>query len=203
MPFDKSHWQRPRNTIATRYEHDDIAYATHGAMVAVDAIRRLAIPPDQARKMHLLDYGCGTGRIARVLASYFGSVTAYDPVPECIAEAKRECSIPILNLTYTTDLEATKFEMDKGIDVVVAVNVMEHLNPKDQDEMIATIRRITKPGATLLLWYHMLFNRKVLQKWFQGDWDLEDDCWMAQNPASTIQIRSFAIQKPFPGDLSP
>src|SRR5208283_3179326 len=97
MTFPLDHWRDPRATIATRYQKSDIDYITHGGLVAMEVVRGLQIPPDRAGRMTLLDFGCGTGRISRILAGYFGKVIAYDPVQECIEVGKKECSVPIPN----------------------------------------------------------------------------------------------------------
>ena len=191
MTFDLDHWRRPRKTIATRYQNDDIAYATHGAMVAMECVRRLDIPGKVAAGMNLLDYGCGTGRMARVLAGYFGAVTAYDPVSECIAEGVKECSIPQHNLVYTDQAAHLR---DRQFDVVVSINVIEHLKPADQKVMLDTIRRVTKPGASLLLWYAIRINRQALLNAFgSGAWVAEDDNFILNHPECHINTRVFHL----------
>lgn len=189
MTFNKAHWKNPRQTIATRHKNDDIAYATHGAMVAMECVRRLAIPPSRAAGMHLLDYGCGTGRMARVLTGYFGRVTAFDPVKECISVGKYECSIPIHNIVYTDQVDHLT-----SYDVVVSVNVMEHLKTTDQRVMLGTIKRVAKPGTTLLLWYAIRANRNTLIEHFgRGTWVDEDDAFLVKHPGSNINVRAFLL----------
>lgn len=191
MTFDLKHWRKPRQTIATRYKDDDIAYATHGAMVAMECIRRLDISGKKAAGMHLLDYGCGTGRMARVLAGYFGKVTAFDPVSECIAEGISECSIPIHNLVYTDRVDHL---LPAVHDVVVSVNVLEHLNAADQRTMMDTIKRVAKPGAVLLLWYSIRSNRQTLLDVFgHGSWAEEDDNFILNHPDCHINTRVFLL----------
>ena len=191
MVFDKEHWRDPRQTIATRYKNDDISYATHGALVAMECVRRLDIPGKQAASMKLLDYGCGTGRMARVLAGYFGHVTAFDPVSECIAEGVKECKIPQVNIAYTDKVDHLPWN---NYDVIVSVNVLEHLKAEDQHEMLKTLRQVAKPGALLLLWYSLRTNRKAMQEHLPfGSWIDEDDQWMLNYPESVIQTRVFRL----------
>jgi 2-polyprenyl-3-methyl-5-hydroxy-6-metoxy-1,4-benzoquinol methylase len=191
MPFDLDHWRKPRQTIATRYKSDDIAYATHGAMVAMECVRRLGIAGSEAASMHLLDYGCGTGRMARVLASYFGRVTAFDPVSECIATGINECSIPIHNIAYTDRADHLPLG---AYDVVVSVNVLEHLTTEDQRVMLKTIRAAAKPRAALLIWYAVRANRQVLIENFgPGPWVGEDDNFLLNHPDCNINTRVFRL----------
>jgi 2-polyprenyl-6-hydroxyphenyl methylase / 3-demethylubiquinone-9 3-methyltransferase len=191
MTFDLDHWRKPRQTIATRYQNDDIAYATHGAMVAMECVRRLEIPGAKAASMHLLDYGCGTGRMARVLAGYFGRVTAFDPVSECIAAGINECGIPIHNIAYTDRFDHL---LDQSYDVIISVNVLEHLRPEDQRVMLETVKRVAKPGAVLLLWYAIRANRQVMQEFFgRGPWIEEDDNFILNHPECNINTRVFLL----------
>ena len=191
MPFDLNHWRKPRQTIATRFKDDDISYATHGALVAMECVRRLGIPGSKAASMHLLDYGCGTGRMARVLSGYFGKVTAFDPVSECISTGINECSIPIHNIAYTDQVDHLPLG---AYDVIVSVNVLEHLKPEDQQIMLKTIKRVAKPGAVLLLWYAIRANRQVLLENFgHGSWVAEDDNFILNHPESHINTRVFPL----------
>lgn len=189
MPYDLDHWRNPRKTIATIHQHNDIAYATHGAKTAIEVIRGLDIPYEEAKGLRLLDYGCGTGRIARVLTSWFGHVTAWDPVPECIALARTECpGINFHNLTLISSLE----NLQTGwFNAACSVNVMEHLIEADQQAMVANLKRVLAPVSPMLLWYHMRSNRKVLVEHF-GDWFVADDeKRLAESPGANIQVRLF------------
>ncbi len=189
MPFDQDHWRSPRKTIANRYQNDDISYATHGAIVAMECLRRLQNSASLKPSMTLLEYGCGTGRIARPLAGYFQKVIGYDPVIECIELARKECAVPQPNLFYTnvaSDLKPATF------DVVASINVLEHLVPDDQRQMLDIIKSVAKPGAPILMWYSLRLNRDVLAEVFgKGDWYDEDAATIAEKPDFGIQVRTF------------
>jgi 2-polyprenyl-3-methyl-5-hydroxy-6-metoxy-1,4-benzoquinol methylase len=189
MTYDLDHWRNPRKTIATIHQHNDIAYATHGAKTAIEVIRGLDIPYDKAKVMRLLDYGCGTGRIARVLTSWFGHVTAYDPVPECIALARTEC--PGINFHTLTLISSLENLQTGWFDTCCSINVMEHLTEIDQQTMISNVRRLLKPGGSLLLWYSIRLNRKVLIEHFGDHFVAEDERRLAEFPGANIQVRRF------------
>lgn len=189
MVFDLDHWRQPRQAIATRHKNDDLAYATHGALVAMECLKRLGIGPDEAAAMRLLDYGCGTGRMARVLAGYFGRVTAYDPVKECIAEGRRECNIPQHNLDYVDDFAHLP---RVTYDAAVSVNVLEHLDIKSQKVLLENLKTVIKPKAPLLLWYAIRLNRQALVEAFgEGEWVAHDEAFLTKNPTSNINVRVF------------
>lgn len=189
MPFNQDHWRNPRKTIANKYQNDDIAYATHGAIVAMECIRRLQAGAVIDPSMKLLEYGCGTGRIARPLAGYFRTVVGYDPVIECIETAKKECVVPQSGLLYThveADLQTASF------DVVVSVNVLEHLVEDDQRRLLDIVKRVAKPKAPILMWYSLRLNRDTLVEAFgKGQWYDDDASMIADRSDFGIQVRMF------------
>lgn len=159
MTFKLDHWKNPRRTIATRFEHNDIAYATHGAMLAMEALRFIDKPASELKKLKLLDYGCGTGRVARVLSGVFGEVYAYDPVLECINTAKSECmGMNFHNVKYFTDI--TKIPK---VDMAVSMNVIEHLSDQDAQVMINNL--IEKVEGPSYIWYSSSKNKEIISKY--------------------------------------
>lgn len=76
----------------------------------------------------VLDYGCGIGHGSFMLSRFVKSVTAYDPSPEAVSEARRLFQAP--NLRFTDGL-GEKDLLD--IDIVVSIECIEHM-PKEQVE---------------------------------------------------------------------
>ena len=149
------HWRDPRGTIACRHKANDFAYALHGAQMAAYVLRYLDLRPSELRGMTCLDYGCGTGRIARVLASHFGQVYAYDPQSACMEEAAKECpEIPIPNLALV--------RQPVPADVAVSVNVLEHLDDERAEFALSTMLQMS-PVA--VVWYHARQNHAVMRKY--------------------------------------
>jgi 2-polyprenyl-3-methyl-5-hydroxy-6-metoxy-1,4-benzoquinol methylase len=157
MALPIEHWKNPRGTIACNFEGNDIEYATHGALQSMHVLAHLDMLPSDLSQLTVLDYGCGTGRIARPLTALFKTVYAYDPVPECIAWGLQECShLPFHNLVMTSDLTQIP-----EVDVAFSVNVIEHLTDPDAEIMIANLQRLVR-GPTIM-WHSLYKNRKVLQ----------------------------------------
>lgn len=152
-----SHWENPRDTIACAHKDSDFAYALHGAQMAALVIRALDRRPSELQTMTCLDYGCGTGRISRVLASHFQHVHAYDPQPACMAEAAKECpEIPITNLTIGV--------IPHTADVAVCINVIEHLNEQDADNAMSVM---LTAAPIAVVWYHAQNNAATVAR-FKG-----------------------------------
>ena len=192
MTFDLDHWRNPRKAIATKYERDDLGYATHGACMAMQVIRELDLRPSEAAQRSILDYGCGTGRVSRVLAGYFGEVVGFDPVVECIQTGVEENrGMPFRNLILTSMFSAVE---GSKFDFICSVNVMEHLGGLDQRIMLSRIQRMAKPGASLVLWYSMRRNRNSLIDFFGPAFTVSDDIHMEKSPDSDIMVRAFGFQ---------
>lgn len=178
----KSHWTNPRRSIATSLRHHDIAYATHGAMQGVQALRSLMGYMDGTA----LDYGCGTGRVGRVLTPAFKHVYGYDPVPETIAVGKHEADpLTFHNLTLTCNIDAVP-----EVDCALSVNVIEHLSDGDAREMLDNL--IRKVRGDTVLWYHPIYNRCVLSPWLTDSNKREDD--LAAKSGSTVVVRTFRFR---------
>lgn len=181
MPFDLNHWRNPRATIATSLRHNDLAYATHGALQVGVLLRTLGRLPQPTAS--LLDYGCGTGRIGRCATPLFEMVYGYDPVPECIALGKRE-ALPLdpPNLLLTSDWPSIP-ECDYGM----SVNVMEHLNPTDQLVMVYHLRE--KVRGYSVIWYRPASNGDVLKQWLSDKQRRQDDA-----APESIQVRALHLR---------
>lgn len=153
MSFLLSHWNAPRTTIASKYKNNDYGYAMHGAKCAAEVIRYINCTPQQMLESTILDYGCGTARIATVLSFMFKSCYAYDPNKKCIEEAKRDIfktGFPCNNITMAHSLPSEQY------DYLCSINVLEHLDQKSFVEAMQNITSLTKVGA--VLWYSIAKN---------------------------------------------
>lgn len=180
MPFSLEHWKNPRKAIATKYEKNDICYATHGAQLAFEVLQMLDLPLSESRKKTILDYGCGTGRVSRILSYAFLQVYGYDPVYECIDLAKTECNpLQFPYVAYTCNL------LDiKKADYCCSINVIEHLSEEHGRKMLAEIE---KRVPVLLLWYAPSRNICV-QKYLTEEQIAEDRRYAGQINVRKIEF---------------
>lgn len=96
----------------------------------------------RSRANVLVDVGCGTGELARVLGGYYGVYIGVDIV--------RYSEFPT-NLSFVaTDLDSGRIRLeDACADVVVAVETIEHVeNPR---AFVREISRLCKPGGIILI----------------------------------------------------
>lgn len=92
-----------------------------------------------------LDLGCGGGFLSEALARRGATVSAIDPAAEAIAAAKAHAASEGLDIRYDTGVGEALPYADASFDVVVSVDVLEHVEsvPKVLDE----VTRVLKPGG--------------------------------------------------------
>ena len=123
---DRHFWFRARNQI-----------------IAALAGRPIA---DLADGFHILEIGCGSGNVLRVLqqlAAGRGRVEGLEVSTEAADVARARTGLSITN-GYLSDLDATA-----SFDIVAAFDVLEHID--DQVAVLEQIRERLRPGGRLVL----------------------------------------------------
>lgn len=99
----------------------------------------------------ILDWGCGAGRLLRYFGKYaskkttiFGADVDYDNVNWCNLHLP-DCR------AITLDLLPPSVFSDDFFDLIVGNSVLTHLNEEVQFAWLEELRRISRPGAILLL----------------------------------------------------
>jgi 2-polyprenyl-3-methyl-5-hydroxy-6-metoxy-1,4-benzoquinol methylase len=143
-------WADPVANIGWRRE--PMVYSMMGVRLARNILRDLPFTLEQMAAKDVLDYGCGTGRVARPLSFFFRSVTGYDPSPEAVMLAGAECR-PVETMTFE-NLHYVSSVPTGTWDVVVCCHVLEHLT--DEAECREAWRNICaalKPGGVMRIDY--------------------------------------------------
>src|SRR5437764_2669362 len=107
--------------------------------------RLLRFVPDRCGPA--LDVGCGTGLLARTLASRCAHVTGIDLSPVMVAEAGRR-SAGVGNVDYMVGDVMTAPIGDGGFDLVATIAVLHHL---PLAPALARLRDLLRPGGLLLV----------------------------------------------------
>jgi ubiquinone/menaquinone biosynthesis C-methylase UbiE len=116
-------------------------------------------------ELRLLDYGCGTGALLRVLRGrHWRAELAGCDISGGMLETAR--------VTWPSDLGSPpELTLQDGsltsypssfFDVVIISAVLHHVPPADRDGVIAEIRRVLKPGGHIVIFEHNPLNPVTL-----------------------------------------
>ena len=109
-----------------------------------------------------LEIGCGYGRLSPILAEFSAVHIAIDINPEALEKARKYYQGIEFRQASATELPAG----DASQDLVVTWTVLQHIPPPAIEKALAEIRRVLKPGGTVLLCEATKFpNRKAEHIW--------------------------------------
>ena len=101
--------------------------------------------------MRLLDVACGTGRFLREVKANYPRlhVTGLDLSPHYLAVARRELA-PWSRARFVEGAAEAMPFADAEFDVVTCIYLFHELPPRIRRAAVAEIRRVLKPGGTLI-----------------------------------------------------
>lgn len=94
-----------------------------------------------------LDVGCGSGRWSRWLAARGARVVGIDPTTAMLETARNLSPAVTFELMSATDLGFP----ESSFDLVMAVTVIQHLRPAEQERAAQAMCRVLRPGGTLFV----------------------------------------------------
>lgn len=106
----------------------------------------------------VLECACGTGMFSVKIAPCVKSLTATDFADGMLKRAKKKCSKFSNVLIESGDITALKYE-DNSFDKAVAANVIHLLD--DPKKAIDELKRVVKPGGTIVIPTYIHFKRSV------------------------------------------
>ncbi|MBW4489254.1 MAG: bifunctional 2-polyprenyl-6-hydroxyphenol methylase/3-demethylubiquinol 3-O-methyltransferase UbiG [Trichocoleus desertorum ATA4-8-CV12] len=101
---------------------------------------------DNWQGLSVLDVGCGGGFSCEFLARRGAIASGIDQSRNCIAKAQEHALSNQLAIAYQHGYAEALPYLDNAFDVVVCVDVLEHVD--DLKQTIAEIHRVLKPGGT-------------------------------------------------------
>jgi cyclopropane fatty-acyl-phospholipid synthase-like methyltransferase len=99
-------------------------------------------PPDPA--LRLLDFGCGYGHVAALLAPHFGGIAVADA-------AKSMQDAAAAALAGFENVTVWDHEWDRGFDLVLVNSVVQYLSAEELLDRLRQWRPILNPGGKVLL----------------------------------------------------
>jgi SAM-dependent methyltransferase len=114
--------------------------------VVMDRLATLKALPDP--RGAFLDFGCGVGRVSRVLMDYFLTGYGIDISPTMIERAKQYCASDRRKPVYiVNEHEHLKLLPSDSIDFVYSHIVLQHLPRPLQPVFVSEFLRVLRPGG--------------------------------------------------------
>lgn len=124
-----------RDRVAAHYGRDPLDFGPDGA--------------GPLRGLSLLDIGCGGGLVCEPMARLGATVTGIDASDRNIGVARLHAERMGLAVDYRAATAETLRAEDKRYDVVLALEIVEHV--ADVDLFLACCAALVKPGGVLIL----------------------------------------------------
>jgi len=99
--------------------------------------------------LRILDIGCGAGILSEPLARLGADMVGIDPADENIEAARLHAAKNGVAVDYRTTMAETLAEAGERFDVVLAMEVVEHV--VDVPAFVATCASMVKPGGLLVM----------------------------------------------------
>lgn len=102
----------------------------------------------------ILDYGCGTGKLASLTAQAFrkSKVYGYDISPRSVEVARKRWG-HFENLVFSSELPPKKY-----FDLIIAANVFHHIKPPNRIGKLLQLKDRIKPGKNIVIFEHNPLN---------------------------------------------
>lgn len=104
-----------------------------------------------AASERVLDYGCGTGSLTRLLSERFRVVAGHDPSAESLSLARQQAP----RATFHADEASIP---DASFDVAILSGVLHHVPPRERAGVLALVVRKLVPGGRLFVFEHNPYN---------------------------------------------
>ncbi len=141
-------------------------------------LRKKAYEPFQAHikiaklvghNKRVLDIGCGTGSLAKILTENKNEVWGIEVNQKAAEQAKKYCQ-----QVFIADIENNSLSIpDQYFDIVIFADVLEHL--KSPAEVLKSIRKKIKPSSSIIISIPNIANWRYRLRLLFGRFEYEDD----------------------------
>lgn len=136
---DSKYW------VAATEEADESSYHASAQKDVSDFLEGLGEQTDPT--MHVLDLGCGVGRMTAPLAKHFEKVVGVDVADEMIKDA-RAMHAEVSNLSFEVNDGSSLGDFaDNSFDLVLSYSVLPHLPMAVCESYFKEVNRVLKPGG--------------------------------------------------------
>jgi SAM-dependent methyltransferase len=148
---------------------------------------------------HVLDLGCGPGRVTRFLHDQGLDVTGIDLSPEMIAVAQALNPVLSFEIASMCDLPYP----DGSIDGLVAMYSIIHIPRADQPALFRELHRVLRPDGWLLLAFHLGRQDRHVAEWVGQPVDMEFLVFAPGEIETCLTEASFVNLEPNERDAYP
>ncbi len=141
-------WWDPRGPMAALHKFNPVRLA-YIRDRAAEHFGRDSTKLDSLKGLRILDIGCGGGILCEPLARLGASVVGADPSEKNIAVARRHAAQSGLAIDYRDATAEALAEAGEIFDVVLAMEVVEHVT--DVGQFIGRAAALVKPGGLLFV----------------------------------------------------
>jgi SAM-dependent methyltransferase len=122
------------------------------ADIVADALRGAGAPLVRGR---VLDFGCSSGRVVRVLGAAYPEIDWFGCDPQGTPIEWARAHLP--GIDFCVSPERPPLEHDDGFfDAVFAISIWSHYGERAARDWLAEMHRVIRPGGHLLLTFHGL-----------------------------------------------
>ena len=154
-------WWNPRDqTAALRqiYNTDSLESFEEGGQLDFNWLQ-----PFLGSGSTVLDLGCGIGRVARYVAPHCSLLWAVD-VSQRMLDMAAERMRDLTNVRYVLCQDVVFPDVPSAsVDVAYSLLVLQHLEREDAFLLLEELRRVIRPGGTVLLTYPNLLSETYLR----------------------------------------
>lgn len=157
------HRPSPRNIIDPDTQDNDFGYVMDAASIFVEFLSAWARPVTELKGLKILDYGCGTGRVTRLLALTGAEVHGFDPSDRCITQGLVvEGSKVNPDMAKPRSLTSEFHNVGKNFHIILCVNVLDQLGAGEVDQVIENIFGCLREGGSCYIWVSDSSQQKLV-----------------------------------------
>lgn len=148
--FEKDYNKLVQDNLAKTDRDSAMAQSIGGNFIHFGIFQReLLVQHGLAADAHLVDVGCGAGRLANALKAMPAlNYCGIDVVQELLDYAREISARPDWEFIKVTDFKLP--QADASVDMVTAFSLFTHLYPEECYTYLAEFRRVLRPGGKII-----------------------------------------------------